>query len=181
MAGARQARGRVGLRVAPIGLEFCGRSLRHRQVHEHQVRMGQTWTLSEVIPHFWRDFMVRQGAGVCSVSRGACVACFDSTTVTGHVLPDICFMVSPSRIVVIAICNVSTHSKNTCQGTVHVRLCSLRAARWVCTRHTLFPSVHSSDPGPHLRLFKKDNVEPCLLFFFLVLQFLCIFYKSIFF
>ena len=25
-AGARQARGRVGLRVAPIGLEFCGRA-----------------------------------------------------------------------------------------------------------------------------------------------------------
>ena len=52
MAGARQAQGRVGLRVAPIGLEFCGRSLRHRQVHEHQVRMGPTWTPSEMIPHF---------------------------------------------------------------------------------------------------------------------------------
>ena len=31
MAGARQAQGRVGLRVAPIGLELCGRSLRHRR------------------------------------------------------------------------------------------------------------------------------------------------------
>ena len=34
---------------------------------------------------------------------------FDSTTVTGHVLPDICFMVSPSCIIVIVICSVLTH------------------------------------------------------------------------
>ena len=39
MAGARQPQGRVRLRVALVGLEFCGRSLRHRQVHIHQVRM----------------------------------------------------------------------------------------------------------------------------------------------
>ena len=50
MAGARQAQGRVGLRVAPTGLYFCGRSLRHRQIHEHQVRIGRTWTPSEMIP-----------------------------------------------------------------------------------------------------------------------------------
>ena len=56
MAGARQAQDRVGLHVAPIRLEFCGRSLRHRQVHEHQVRMGRTWTPSEMIPHFVLDF-----------------------------------------------------------------------------------------------------------------------------
>ena len=35
MAGARQAQGRVGVREVPIGLEFCGRSLRHRQVGPH--------------------------------------------------------------------------------------------------------------------------------------------------
>ena len=34
MAGAQQAQGRVSLRVAQIGLEFCGRSLRHRQVQK---------------------------------------------------------------------------------------------------------------------------------------------------
>ena len=45
MAGAQQAR--VGLCVALIGLEF--RSLSHRQVHEQQVRMGRTWTPSEMI------------------------------------------------------------------------------------------------------------------------------------
>ena len=88
MAGAQQARGRVGLRVAPIGFVFCGRSLRHRQVHEHQVRMGRTWTPYEMIPHFVLDFLARQRASVCSASLGACVACFDSTTVTGHVHPD---------------------------------------------------------------------------------------------
>ena len=99
-----------------------------------------------------------------ALSLGTCVACFDSTTVTGHVLPD-CFMVSPSCIIVIVICSVLAHSRNTCQGAVHVQLCSLRVARRVCTRHTLFPSVHSSDLGPHLRLFKQDHVEPCLLFF----------------
>ena len=110
MAGARQAQGRVGPRVAPIGLELCGRSLRHRQVHEHQVRIGRTWTPSEMIPHFcFFDFLARQGAGVCSVSLGACVASFDSTTVTGHALPDICFMVSPSCIIVMVICSVLTH------------------------------------------------------------------------
>ena len=38
------------------------------------------------------DFLARQGAGVYCVSLGACVACFDSTTVMGHVP----FMVSPS-------------------------------------------------------------------------------------
>ena len=43
------------------------------------------------------------------MSLGACVACFDSTTVTGHVLPDNCFMVSPSCIKVIVICCVLTH------------------------------------------------------------------------
>ena len=87
----------------------CGRSLRHRQVHEHQVRMGRTWTPSEMIPHFGGDFLARQGAGVCSVSLGACVASFDSTTDTGHALPDICFMVSPSCIIVMVICSVLTH------------------------------------------------------------------------
>ena len=56
MAGARQAQGRVGLCAAPIGLELCGRSLRHRQVYEHQVRMGRTWTPSEMIPHFLGGF-----------------------------------------------------------------------------------------------------------------------------
>ena len=54
--------------------------------------------------------MAPQGAGVCSVSLGACVACSDSTTVTGHVHRDICFMVSPSRIIVMVICSVLTHS-----------------------------------------------------------------------
>ena len=40
-------------RVAPIGLEFCGRSLRHRQVHEHiRSAWARTWTASEMIPHF---------------------------------------------------------------------------------------------------------------------------------
>ena len=81
-----------------------GRSLRHRQVHKHQVRMGQTWTPSELIPHFWEDFLARQGAGVCCVSRGACVACCDSTTVTGHVIQDICFMVSPSWLISFFVC-----------------------------------------------------------------------------
>ena len=53
--------------------------------------------------------MARQGAGVCSVSLAACVACCDSTTVTERVPPDNCFVVSPSRIIVIVICSVLTH------------------------------------------------------------------------
>ena len=53
--------------------------------------------------------MARQGADVCSVSLGACVACFDNTTVTGRVPPDTCFMVSPSCIVVTVICSVLTY------------------------------------------------------------------------
>ena len=93
-------------------------------------------------------------------------ACFDSTAVTGHVLLDICFVVSPSRIIVNVVCSILTHSRNTCQGTVHVQLCSLRVSRRVFIRHTLFQSVHSSDLGPHMRLFKQDHVEPSLLFFF---------------
>ena len=36
---------------------------------------------------------------------------------------------SPSRIVVIVICSVLTHSRDTRLGTLHVQLCSLRAAR----------------------------------------------------
>ena len=78
-------------------------------------------------------------------------ACFDSTAVTGDVLLDICFVVSPSRIIVDVICSVLTYSRNTCQGTVHVQLCSLRVSRRVCIRHKLFQSVHSSDLGPHMR------------------------------
>ena len=76
-------------------------------------------------------------------------ACFDSTAVTGDVLPDICFVVSPSRIIVSVICSILTHSRNTCQE--HVQSVQ---------------SVHSSDLGPHMRLFKLDHVEPSLLFFF---------------
>ena len=53
--------------------------------------------------------MARQGASVSTVSLGACVACFDSTTDTGHVPPDFCFMVSPSCIIVVVICSVLTH------------------------------------------------------------------------
>ena len=68
-------------------------------------------------------------------------------------------MVSPSRIIAIVICSVSTHSKDTCQGTMHVQSCSLRAARRVCILHTLFPSVHSSDLGPHVRLSNKTMLN----------------------
>ena len=68
-------------------------------------------------------------------------------------------MVSPSRIIAIVICSVSTHSKDTCQGTMHVQSCSLRAARRVCMLHTLFPSVHSSDLGPHVRLSNKTMLN----------------------
>ena len=71
MAGAQQAQGRVSFRVAQIGLEFCGTSLRHRQVHEREVRVGRTETPSEMIPRrcvsvfcFCFDFLVRQGARV---------------------------------------------------------------------------------------------------------------------
>ena len=103
--------------------------------------------------------------GCMSLEPWGMRACFDSTTVTEHVLLDICFVVSPSRIIVNVICSILTHSRNTCQGTVHVQLCSLRVSRRVCIRHTLFQSVHSSDLGPHVRLFKQDHVEPSLLFF----------------
>ena len=48
------------------------------------------------------------------MSLEACVACFDSTTATRPVLPDICFMVSPSCIIVIVICSVLTHRLCLC-------------------------------------------------------------------
>ena len=99
----------------------------------NQRRRLVTWTPFELIPNF---FLARQGAGVCCASPGACVARFDSTTVTRHVPRDICFMVSPSRIIVIVICSVLTHSGNTRQGTVNVQSCSLRVARRVHTYGT---------------------------------------------
>ena len=58
---------------------------------------------------------------------------------------DVCSMTIPKCVVVIVICSVLTRSWNTCQGTVHVQSCLLRAARRVCTRDTLFPSVRSSN------------------------------------
>ena len=36
-------------------------------------------------------------------------------------------MTIPKCVVVIVICSVLTHSRNTCQGTVHVQSCLLNA------------------------------------------------------
>ena len=107
MAGARQAQGRVGLRVAPIGLEFCGEKSASSAGPSTSGPRGPDLDSICVGTAFF--FLALQGAGVCSVSHGGCVACFEGTTVTGHVSPDICIMVSPSCIIVIVICSVLTH------------------------------------------------------------------------
>ena len=64
-------------------------------------------------------FLDRQGACVCSVS----LARFDSTTVTGHVFPDICFMTSSSRIIVVVICSVLTHRLCVCLVSILLPFC----------------------------------------------------------
>ena len=162
MASGRQSQGRAGLRVASIGMEFSQKKSASSACPWTSGRMGRTWTPSELIPVFFVDFSFRQGASVCSASPGACVARFDTTAVTGHVLPDICFMVSPSRTFVFVICSVLTHSRNTRQGTVHVQSCSLHVARRVHIRHTFLPSVHSSKSSVGIRSYHASS--PLLVF-----------------
>ena len=65
----------------------------------------------------------------------------DGTRAMEHGSPDVCSMTIFKCVVVMVICSVLTHSWNTCQGTVHVQSCLLHAARRVCTRDTLCPSV----------------------------------------
>ena len=93
MAGARQAQGRVGLRVAPIGLEFCviGRSMNIRSA-----RAGLGLHLEYCI--LGGTFLAQQGAGVCSVQTLPALTALPSR---GMCHPDICFMVSPSHVIVI--------------------------------------------------------------------------------
>ena len=79
MASSRQAQGRVRPSVAPVGLDFCGRSLRHWQLHEHQVCMGRTWTPSEMIQHFGEDSLPGKAQAFHSLRRCHChLQCCDA-------------------------------------------------------------------------------------------------------
>ena len=126
--------------------------------------MGRTETPSEMIPlrcvsvfcFFWTFW---SGKAPVSDSLFFLRSRHHSTRAMGHVSPDTCLMIVLECVIVIVtfqssnLCSVLTQPSKPCVSNhkdVHVESCLLHdeSVSMKRIRPTLFPSVHSSEPGP---------------------------------